>query len=215
MINASMANEEQKTIDLLLIDNHNLLVELLAKYLPRVAFNVTVTTNLEDGLKEIASRGGFDVVLVEVLLDSPLTLNDITEVVEANADGGVVLFSDNATRTFLDQSLAVGVMGLIPKSLPLRAVSSSINLVAAGQCFVPAEYFINETDTSISDKIALKPEELDVLKKLEEGYSNKEITRALDISESTVKMRIRSLTRKLNAKNRTHAVILARQLGVL
>lgn len=215
MLSTPIQDDEQQTVDLLLIDNHNLLVELLSKYLPRVAFNVTVTTNLEDGLKEIASRGGFDVVLLEVLLDSPLTLNEITEVVEANDDGGVVLFSDNATKTFVDQSLAAGAMGLIPKSLPLRAVSSSINLVAAGQCFVPAEHFINESDTSVSDKVVLKPVELEVLKKLEEGYSNKEITRALDMSESTVKMRIRSLTRKLNAKNRTHAVILARQLGVL
>lgn len=215
MLTTAMQNDEDETIDLLFIDKHCLLVDLLAKYLPRGAFNVTFATNVEDGLKQIAAHGGFDVVLLEVLFDSPLTLNEISEVVRANSDGGVVLFSDNATRELINKSLAAGAKGIIPKSLPLMAVSSSINLVASGQCFVPADHFIDESDTSGSNNAALNAAELQVLQKLEQGYSNKEITRELDVSESTVKMRIRSLTRKLNAKNRTHAVILARQLGLL
>ncbi len=215
MLPKEMILHENQTVDLLLIDSHCLLVELLANYLPRMDFAVTVATTLDDGLTQISSRGGFDVVLLEVLLDTRLSLKDITKVVEANGDGGVVLFSDDVTDALVDHSIDAGTMGIIPKTLSLRALSSTINLVASGQRFLPADYFINASDTSASDKNALKPDEIQVLKKLEEGYSNKEITRALDLPESTVKMRIRSLTQKLNARNRTHAVILARQLGLL
>lgn len=64
-------------------------------------------------------------------------------------------------------------------------------------------------------KVQLTPRETEVLRGLAEGKSNKEIARDLDIQEVTVKLHVKSLTRKLEARNRTHAAMLARDMGLV
>ena len=61
----------------------------------------------------------------------------------------------------------------------------------------------------------LTPRELDVVRGLTEGKSNKEIARDFDIQEVTVKLHVKTLSRKLGARNRTHAAMLARDLGLI
>lgn len=213
--NNSRENESEE-IDVLLIDDHSLVAELVAKYLPlEGAFSVTVAKSREEGLAKIASRGAFDVVLLDVLLPERLTLEQIVEVVSANDAGSVVLFSGNVSEDFVNESLAVGTFGFIPKTLSLRSLASSINLVASGEPFVPSAYFksVNKPDTP--NKFDINPGELEVLEKLGQGYSNKEIMNELDLPETTVKMRVRGLSRKLGARNRTHAVIIAREASLI
>ena len=60
----------------------------------------------------------------------------------------------------------------------------------------------------------LSPRELDVLGGLCRGLANKEIARELDLQEVTIKLHVKTLSRKLNAKNRTHAAILAKEAGL-
>ena len=61
----------------------------------------------------------------------------------------------------------------------------------------------------------LKPGEMEVLEKLSIGMSNKEITHCLNLRESTVKLRVRSLCKKLGASNRTQALVMAQKQGLL
>ena len=60
----------------------------------------------------------------------------------------------------------------------------------------------------------LAPRELDVLKRLCGGLANKEIARELDLQEVTVKLHIKTLYRKIAAKNRTHAAMIAKEAGL-
>jgi DNA-binding NarL/FixJ family response regulator len=54
-----------------------------------------------------------------------------------------------------------------------------------------------------------------VLRGLCEGKSNKEIARTLDLQEVTIKLHVKTLSRKLNAKNRTHAAMIAREMNLI
>jgi DNA-binding NarL/FixJ family response regulator len=65
------------------------------------------------------------------------------------------------------------------------------------------------------DRYSLSRKEFDVLKKLTEGLSNKDIMRILGLSETTVKMRVRSICKKLGAANRTQALIYAQRHGLI
>ena len=56
---------------------------------------------------------------------------------------------------------------------------------------------------------------MDVLTHLAEGLSNKEIANELQIAEATVKMHVTSICRKISANNRTRAVIVAKELGLV
>ena len=60
----------------------------------------------------------------------------------------------------------------------------------------------------------LSPRELDMVRGICEGKSNKEIARDHDLQEVTVKLHVKTLSRKLGAKNRTHAAMIARDAGL-
>ena len=55
---------------------------------------------------------------------------------------------------------------------------------------------------------------MDVLRGIREGKSNKEIARDLEVQEVTIKLHVKTLTRKLGARNRTHAAMIARDAGL-
>jgi DNA-binding NarL/FixJ family response regulator len=60
----------------------------------------------------------------------------------------------------------------------------------------------------------LTPRELDVLRRLCRGMANKEIARDLDLQEVTVKLHVKTLYRKIDARNRTHAAMIAKEAGL-
>ena len=81
-----------------------------------------------------------------------------------------------------------------------------------GEIYKPLD-FLSQGDEDL-DQVSLTPRESDVLVGISEGKSNKEIARDLDIQEVTVKLHLKTMSRKLKAKNRTHAAMLARDMGL-
>ena len=102
--------------------------------------------------------------------------------------------------------------GYLTDSMSLAATLSAIKLIADGKNFVPADIFADEN--MMVGKGHLTGREHDVLSGLLAGSSNKEITRSLNLSEVTIKHHLKSLRSKLGAKNRTHAVCRAIELGI-
>jgi DNA-binding NarL/FixJ family response regulator len=87
--------------------------------------------------------------------------------------------------------------------------------MAMGEQYAPLDFMTAIADTPanpLAEK--LSPRELQVLKGLTEGKSNKEIARDLDIQEPTVKLHMKTLYRKLGAANRTQAALIAREAGL-
>ena len=77
-----------------------------------------------------------------------------------------------------------------------------------GGIYTP-QHFLDSAEDSAAD-IHLTPREMDVLRGICEGKANKEIARDLDVQEVTVKLHVKTLSRKLQARNRTHAAMIAR-----
>ena len=92
------------------------------------------------------------------------------------------------------------------------ATLSAIKLIADGEIFVPADILADEN--MMVGKGHLTRREHDVLSGLFAGSSNKEIARSLNLSEVKIKHHLKSLRSKLCAKNRTHAVCWAIELGI-
>ncbi len=70
-------------------------------------------------------------------------------------------------------------------------------------------------DNPGEDDAGLRPREREVLQGLAEGLSNREIADRLHLQEVTVKLHVKTLSRKLNARNRTHAAMIARDNGLI
>lgn len=215
-MNSVAAECDDRVTSVLIADDHSLVTDLVSKYLPLEGpFAVSVVRDVKACLEKVRSDGPFDVVLLDVLFPERLSLEAVQRIVKANGDKAVVLFSGNASEDFVQKSMKIGALGFIPKTLSLQSLSSAIELVASGEPFVPASYFTIKKDQRGENGFGLDSGEIAILEKLGEGLANKEIMSSLDLTESTVKMRVRSISRKLGARNRTHAVIVAREAGLI
>jgi DNA-binding NarL/FixJ family response regulator len=110
-------------------------------------------------------------------------------------------------------ALKAGASGYLLKSSLGDQLIDAIRAVHAGKRYIAAE-IANEIGQYAADD-ALTDREIEVLRRVAAGLSNKEIAQRLSVSESTVKAHIHSILPKLNASDRTHAVTIALKRGIL
>ena len=125
--------------------------------------------------------------------------------------GGGLPTSHSEMRMALD----AGAVGYIPKNIGIKAFYSAMTLMAEGEIFLPADHGGHKSENSFLPENWLTGREQDMLAGLLGGKSNKEIARKHGLSEVTVKHHLKSLRGKLGAKNRTHAVCRAIELGIV
>lgn len=116
----------------------------------------------------------------------------------------------------------MGIAGFVPKTARSAVIEAAITVVLAGERYIPARVLDlvgasggAEVPKSNCAAAALSSRQIDVLKLVAEGQSNKEVARSLSISPSTVKAHIAAAIAVLGAANRTEAVMLARQIGAI
>lgn len=139
----------------------------------------------------------------------------------------VVILSDCEDAYCITQAFQYGVRGYIPTRLHLPVVIEAIRLVQAGGTFLPADLVLQALEdepSSVEEKhfdcieptslagLGMTPRQLQVLDRLRQGKSNKLIAYELEMQESTVKVHMRHIMKKLKATNRTHAALLASRL---
>lgn len=110
-----------------------------------------------------------------------------------------------------------GAAGFLPKSERPEVLRQAIRLVLEGGTYLPSRALLGpgaQLDAARPDAGGLTPRQTDVLRCLMRGAPNKVIARELGLTEGTVKIHIASILRALRARNRTEAVIVARQAGL-
>ena len=114
-----------------------------------------------------------------------------------------------------EQALAEGAAGFLPKTMSTKSLIAAVRFMAAGEIYAPISMMTerDQQQTTVAGA-QLTPREMDVLKRLCRGLANKEIARELDLQEVTVKLHIKTLYRKIDAKNRTHAAMIAKEAGI-
>jgi two-component system nitrate/nitrite response regulator NarP len=207
------AQSGDNTLNVLIGDDHRLLGEAVANLLRTSAGYTVSTAESYDTTMSALSGGGFDVVLLDLKMPGMNGLTSVKQVVDKAAPARVVLFTGQVDRHFLNSALEFGVRGLIPKTMPLQSLLSVIQLIASGQVFVPMQE--TESRTNGSGDTPLSEKEHFVLSRAAEGLTNKEIARDMAISEVSVKMHMRAICRKLEARNRAHAVMISRERALL
>jgi DNA-binding NarL/FixJ family response regulator len=131
-------------------------------------------------------------------------------------DAPVVLISANADERAALHAVSGGARGIIPASVDIGMLLAAVRLVLAGGTFIPQEVVQSyvrqaaERGSSANDVtfFGFTPRETEVIRKIREGKLNKVIAYELNITESTVKIHVRHIMRKLNASNRTQVAYL-------
>ena len=116
---------------------------------------------------------------------------------------------------------AAGARGVVGRDVAAHKLAIALAAVAGDLCvFEPAQADAGEWTPPVAGAMTalvepLTPREMDVLRAVADGLSNKLIARALDISEHTVKYHVNSILGKLDAQSRTDAVVRATRAGIL
>lgn len=198
---------------LLLADDHDLVRETLAEFLHREGgFEMAQADSLETALQVNAVQGPFRLILLDYTMPGINALDGVAQM-RAQAGCPVAVLSGTAPPDVARRTLRAGAAGFMPKTLAPQAMLSAIRQMLSGQTFLPLDSLVDQE--AQDGVVQLTPRERDVLYGVSEGKLNKEIARELDIQEVTVKLHVKTLSRKLGAKNRTHAAMLARDMGLL
>lgn len=198
---------------LLIADDHELVRETIADYLRlQGGFEVASADALDSALEAERKSGPYDIVLLDYSMPGMESLSGLARM-QAETDRPVAILSGTATPEVARRALRAGAAGYLPKTLGPNALIDAVREMLDGNIYRPEEFLADQGDNV--EHVHLTPRELDVVRGLTEGKSNKEIARDFDIQEVTVKLHVKTLSRKLGARNRTHAAMLARDLGLI
>lgn len=195
----------------LIVDDHPLYREGLASalrvHLPEI--EVSGAASAEDGLELLARQLDVEVVLIDLRLPGMDGFGALAAYAARFPTVPRVLISGQDGADLVRRAFDAGASGFIPKSMSLEAVAHAIRQVLGGGVFAP------EPGAPPPERPALTLRQLEVLRLLGEGYTNKEIARALDITERTAKAHVAAIFEALGADNRTQAVLAGQRMGLL
>jgi DNA-binding NarL/FixJ family response regulator len=128
----------------------------------------------------------------------------------------LVLVSDREDAMFILEAINIGARGVIPTSLPVEVAINAIRLVLAGGSFVPAAALVSSRDefarplpgAGAGAKSMFTQRQTAVIEALRLGKPNKIIAYELSMCESTVKVHVRNIMKRLKATNRTQVAYL-------
>jgi two-component system nitrate/nitrite response regulator NarP len=174
---------------------------------------VDTAETFDETISRLANDGPYNIVMLDLRMPGLVGLEAVRQVVEKAGKGQVVLFSANADKHTLNRSIEMGVRGLIPKTMPLQSLVSVLHLIESGQMFIPADTADEKKNGTERDK--LSDVEMHVLRLAAAGLTNKHIAKDMDQSETTIKMHMRTICRKLGARNRAHAAMIGRDMSLI
>jgi two-component system nitrate/nitrite response regulator NarL len=159
-----------------------------------------------------------------VVVDLSLGLSVLGEVKASQPDARVVVLAEHAELAHLVDAFGAGADGYLLKSISTDALVESLRLVALGEKVFPGivTNYLSMLGTGngggdrlrVGD-IPLSQRELDIIRHLADGRSNKTIANELSITEATVKVHLKTVLRKIGVANRTQVAIWAVQHGVV
>lgn len=201
----------------LIADDHELVRDTLRAFIEQEpGLSVTVAADFDAAADLINSEGPFDLVLLDYNMPGMQGLQSLAKARELNFNNPVAILSGTAPRSVAEEALAAGAAGFLPKNMAAKSLVHAIRFMVAGEQYAPIQFMTEKEEAEVhplSHKLTKR--ELEVLDGLAKGLSNKEIARNLELQEVTVKLHVKTLCRKLDAKNRTQAAMVAKDSGLL
>lgn len=201
-------------IRILTVDDHPLLREGIAAVF-EAQDDMTLVGQASNGREAIESfrRLRPDITLMDLRMPDMSGIEAIAAIRAEFPNARIIVLTTYAGDAQAAAALKAGAAGYLLKSLVRKELLETIRAVHGGKRRVPPE-IATEIAEHVADD-ALTVREIEVLRRVAAGKSNKLIAAELDISEGTVKTHMKSILPKLDASDRTHAVMIALKRGIL
>ena len=204
------------TLSVVLVDDHTMLRQSLRRALEGEGF--TVAGEAADGAEgvRIALATRPDVVLMDVSMPGTDGIDATRQIVGADNRMRVVMLTMHIDRDVIDRAIKAGAVGYLTKDSSVTEVVEAVRLAANGDRPMSpslAEAMLNEARKDTESIISSREEE--VLQLVADGLGTTEIAQKLYISQKTVKNHLASIYDKLNARDRTQAVLTAVKMGIV
>lgn len=204
---------DARAIRILTVDDHQLLREGIAAVLEGQPDMVLIgqASNGREAIQSFRQHRP-DVTLMDLRMPDMSGIEAITAIRAEFPNARIIVLTTYAGDVQAAGALKAGASGYLLKNLVRKELLETIRVVHAGKRRVPPE-IATEIAEHVADD-ALTEREIEVLRRVAAGRSNKVIAAELDISEGTVKTHMKSILPKLDASDRTHAVMIALKRGI-
>ena len=205
---------DSERIRILTVDDHQLLREGIAAVLDGHG-EMTLVAQASNGREavEIFRRLRPDITLMDLRMPDMCGIEAIAAIRAEFPSARIIVLTTYAGDAQAAAALKAGASGYLLKNLVRKDLIETIRAVHAGKRRVPPEIAMGIAEHVADD--ALSGREIEVLRRVAAGKSNKLIAVELDIAEGTVKTHMKSILPKLDASDRTHAVMIALRRGIL
>jgi DNA-binding NarL/FixJ family response regulator len=218
-------SQEPATVRVLVVDDQQLIRDGIAALLS-IRPGITVVGTAVNGREAVAKAAELrpDVVLMDVRMPELDGVEAVAVLRERAPKCRVVMLTTFDDEEYVVQALRAGAGGYLLKDLPAEELAQAIRLAHAG---------VTQLDASVAGRLAaalpapvpvpadgpaaagLSPREIDILRLVARGRTNREIAAQLYLSEGTVKNHISRILTRLALRDRTQAALHARDLGLL
>lgn len=203
----------------LIIDDHPLVRDGLRSV---IAFSfdaceIFEASSMEEAVSTLEKQANFDLILLDLNIPDVRRLDGLRMLRTRFPILPVVMVSGAFDRAIVQEALAAGAAGFIPKSLKRTGIVDALHRIVAGEIYLPETMgegaAPSPEDDDISRRIAsLTPQQRTVLAHLVRGRLNKQIAHDLGVSMTTIKAHVSAILQKLGVLSRTQAVIKANQV---
>ena len=202
----------------MVIDDHTLFRSGLSELLERRGIEVCAAVgDGEEGCR-LAAEIEPDVVLLDLRMPELDGLSVLKRLAALDLDCAVVMLTTSSDERDLVTSLRSGARGYLLKDMEPEQLVDALTAVVDGETVVAPEMTSvlakvvkgGAVESGLPDRFSsLTPRELEILRHLADGQSNKEIARDLGITDGTVKLHVRAILRKLEVRSRVEAAVIA------
>jgi DNA-binding NarL/FixJ family response regulator len=202
----------------MLVDDHTMLRQGLRRSLETEGIHVVAEASNGNEAVRLALLNKPSVVLMDVSMPQVDGIEATRMLMAADGRQRVVILTMHIDRDVIERAMKAGAVGYMTKDSSVKEVVLAVKLAANGDRILSprlAEVMLQEGKTVDAAGSILSPREEELLQHIADGLATSEVASKMFISQKTVKNHLASIYEKLQARDRTQAVLMAVKMGIV
>lgn len=209
-----MVDHQKAPIRILIVDDHPVVLAGLTSMLgTQIGLEVLGSASSGEEALDILRSKQADLIMLDLRMPGMSGFDTLDALSRAKIDTRAIVLSSYETDEDIYRAVQAGAQGYLLKDTPQSEMVEAIRSVHCGKRYFPRHIADRLTERMM--QTSLTGRELEVLQMIAQGFTNKEIGKALDISGNTVRNHVNSIMEKLDVSDRTEAATTAIKRGII